>query len=232
MAIGIIGGTSLFGTEFFKGFKEEWIETEHGKAYLLTSEGAVFIPRHGKDMKIPPHRINHGANIKALEMRGIKKIIGMNSVGSLKKELKPGSVVVPDDYIALCNIPTFHDEEIVHITPALDEELRQKIINTAKEMGIKTISNGIYFQATGPRLETKAEINLMKSFADLVGMSLASEATLAQEREIAYASICSVDNYAHGVVEGELDFEKVVEEASRNRVDLKRLLLRLIEELK
>ena len=232
MAIGIIGGTSLFGTEFFKGFKEEWIETEHGKAYLLTSEGAVFIPRHGKDRKIPPHRINHGANIKALETKGIKRIIGINSVGGLKKELKPGSVVVPDDYIALCNIPTFHDEEIVHITPVLDEELRQEIINTAREMGIKIIPEGIYFQATGPRLETRAEVRFISNFADLVGMSLASEATLAQELGIAYASICSVDNYAHGIGEGELDFEKVVKEASKNRVDLKRLLLRLIEELK
>ena len=232
MTLGIIGGTSLFGTEFFKGFKEEWIETEHGKAYLLTSEGAVFIPRHGKDMKIPPHRINHKANIKALEMRGIKKVLGINSVGGLKKELKPGSIVVPDDYIALCNVPTFHDEEIVHITPALDEGLRQEITKVAKEMSIKIIPEGIYFQSIGPRLETRAEISLMSSFADLVGMSLASEATLAQELGIAYASICSVDNYAHGVGKGELDFEKVVEEASKNRVDLKRLLLRLIEELK
>ncbi|MBU4266600.1 MAG: MTAP family purine nucleoside phosphorylase [Candidatus Altiarchaeota archaeon] len=232
MALGIIGGTSLFGTEFFKGFKEEWNETEHGKAYLLTSEGVVFIPRHGKDRKIPPHRINHRANIKALEMRGIKRIIGINSVGSLRKELNPGSIVVPDDYIALCNIATVHDEEIVHITPVLDEWLRQEIAKAAREMGIKIIPEGIYFQSTGPRLETRAEINLMKNFADLVGMSLASEATLAQELGIGYASICAVDNYANGIVEGELDFEKVVEEASRNRVDLKRLLLRLIEELK
>ncbi len=232
MAIGIIGGTSLFGTEFFKGFKEGWVETEHGKAYLLTSDGAVFIPRHGKDKKIPPHRINHRANIKALEMRGIRKVLGINSVGSLKKELKPGSLVVPDDYIALCNIPTFHDEEIVHITPALDEGLRQEITKVAKEMSIKIIPEGIYFQSAGPRLETKAEVRFMANFADLVGMSLASEATLAQELGIAYASICSVDNYANGIVDGELDFEKVVEEASKNRVDLKRLLLRLIEELK
>ena len=232
MAIGIIGGTSLFGTEFFKGFKEECIETEHGKAYLLTSEGAVFIPRHGKDRKIPPHRINHKANIKAFEMRGVKRVIGVNSVGSLKKELKPGSVVVPDDYIALCNIPTFHDDEIVHITPALDEGLRQRIIKAAREVGMEVNQKGIYFQSTGPRLETRAEINFMKSFADLVGMSLASEATLAQELGIAYASICSVDNYAHGIVEEDLDFKKVIKEASRDRAELKRMLLRLIEDLR
>ncbi|MBU4201632.1 MAG: DegT/DnrJ/EryC1/StrS family aminotransferase, partial [Candidatus Altiarchaeota archaeon] len=154
-------------------------------------------------------------------------IAGLGALGIL-----PGSIVVPDDYIALCNIATVHDEEIVHITPVLDEWLRQEIAKAAREMGIKIIPEGIYFQSTGPRLETRAEINLMKNFADLVGMSLASEATLAQELGIGYASICAVDNYANGIVEGELDFEKVVEEASRNRVDLKRLLLRLIEELK
>lgn len=232
MALGIIGGTSLFGTEFFKGFKEEWVETEHGKAYVLTSEGVVFIPRHGKDRKIPPHRIDHKANIKALGMRDVKRVIGVNSVGSLKKEFKPGTFVVPEDYITLCNIPTFHDDEIVHITPALDGGLRQSIIKAAKEISIDVIEKGVYFQTTGPRLETRAEINFMKNFADLVGMSLASEATLAQELGIAYASICSVDNYAHGIIEEELDFEKVVEKASREREGLRKLILRLIEELR
>ena len=231
MTIGIIGGTSLLGTNL-GDFKEEWIETEHGKAYLLTSEEAVFIPRHGKDRKIPPHRINHKANIKALEMGGVKRVIGVNSVGGLKREFKPGTFVVPDDYIALCNIPTFHDEEIVHITPVLDEGLRREIIRAAKEIKLPVVEKGIYFQAPGPRLETRAEIIFMKNFADLVGMSLASEATLAQELGIAYASICSVDNHAHGIGEGELDFEKVIEEASRDREDLKILLLKLIEELK
>jgi len=232
MTIGIIGGTSLFGTEFLKGFKEEWIETGHGKAYVLTGDDAVFIPRHGKDRKIPPHKINHLANIKALEMKGVKKIIGINSVGSLKRELKPGSVVIADDYISMWDVPTVHDDKIVHITPALDEGLRQEIIKAARETGMEVIPNGIYFQVPGPRLETKAEVRFMSNFADLVGMSLASEATLAQELGIAYASICSVDNYANGVVQEKLDFEKVVEKASKDREDLRKLLLKLIEELK
>ena len=231
MAIGIIGGTSLLGTSL-GDLKEGWIETEYGEVYVLKGRDAIFIPRHGKETKIPPHKIDYRANIGAFKKEGIKKVVGVNSVGSLKKELKPGSVVVPDDYIAPGNIPTFHDDEIVHITPRLDEELRQEIIKAAKEMSIDVIGKGVYFQTTGPRLETKAEINFMKNFADLVGMSLASEATLAQELGIAYASICSVDNYAHGIGEGELDFEKVVEEASKDREDLKKLILRLIEELR
>jgi len=231
MAIGIIGGTSLLGTSI-GDFKGEWIETEYGKTYALKGKDAVFIPRHGKERKIPPHRINYRANIKAFELGGVKNIISVNSAGSLKRELKPGSVVIPDDYIGLWNIPTFHDDEIVHITPELDGELRQSVIKAAKDLGIGVIPNGIYFQATGPRLETKAEINLMKNFADMVGMSLASEATLAQELGIGYASICSVDNYAHGVVEERLDFEKVVVEASKDRGDLRKLLLKLIEELR
>jgi len=227
--IGIIGGTSLLGTNL-GDFRGGFVGTEYGKVYILKGEDAIFIPRHGKERKIPPHRINHRANIKAFEKEGIKKIISMNSVGSLKKELKPGSIAVPDDYIAL-NTPTFYDDEIVHITPELDEELRQIIIKTAKDLGIKVIPKGIYFQTTGPRLETKAEINLMKNFADLVGMSLASEATLSQELGIGYASICSVDNYANGIIDEELDFEEVVEEASRDREDLRKLLLKLVEVL-
>ncbi len=231
MTIGIIGGTSLIGTNL-GDFSEEETETEYGKSYLLIGDDVVFIPRHGRDRRIPPHRINHRANIKALDIRGISRIIGVNSVGSLKLELKPDSLLIPDDYIAPWNIPTFHDNEIVHITPSLNEGLRQSIIRAARELDIPVITRGVYFQTTGPRLETRAEINLMKNFADLVGMSLASEATLAQELGIEYAGICSVDNYANGVVEEELDFRRVIENASRDREDLRRLLLRLIKELK
>lgn len=110
--------------------------------------------------------------------------------------------------------------------------MRKKIISIAKRLKIDVIEKGIYVQTSGPRLETKAEVSLLKNYADIVGMNMASEATLAKEKGIGYANISSVDNYAHGVVEEELDFKKVVEKASKEMGDLERLLKGLIEELK
>lgn len=229
--IGIIGGTSLYKTNLIEDFSEEVIETRYGRVYVLLGDGVIFIPRHGRGNDIPPHRINHKANAMAFKERNVEEIIGVTSVGSLKKEIKPMSLIIPNDYMNFWNIPTFYESEIMHITPELDESLRGIIISTAGKLGIKVIEKGIYVQTTGPRLETKAEVSLLKNYADIVGMNMASEATLAKELNLKYANISSVDNYAHGVIEEKLDFRKVIEEASKNRGDLKRLLLSVIEEL-
>lgn len=230
--IGIIGGTGFYETGFLGETEDREIKTKYGAAYILVGEKFLFIPRHGKNRDIPPHRINHRANITALKEQGVGGVIGVSSVGSLKKEIPPRSLVVPDDYINLWNTPTFFDSEIVHITPGLDEDLRNNIISSAKKLGINVIGKGTYIQTSGPRLETKAEVSLLRNYADVVGMTMASEATLAKELDLGYANISSVDNYAHGVTEEKLDFRRVALEASRNIEGLNRLLSELIEGLK
>jgi len=105
----------------------------------------IFLQRHGKD--IPPHKINHKENILSLKKKGAEIIIGINSVGSLKKKIKPGSVVIPDDYINLKNIQTYYNIEVRHITPGLDEEIRKKIIAAACEINLKVVESGVYIQA-------------------------------------------------------------------------------------
>ncbi|MCW3141667.1 MAG: MTAP family purine nucleoside phosphorylase [Methanophagales archaeon] len=236
MSLGIIGGTSLFGSEFLDDAKEKEMETKYGTVYLLFtvvhSHKVVFIPRHGKEKNIPPHRINHKANIMAFKELRVEKIVGVTSVGSLKLDIKPQSLVVPHDYISLCSIPTFYDDEIVHVTPGLDESLRSSVIKVAKDLGVDLIEKGVYFQTVGPRLETRAEINLIRNYADVVGMNMASEATLAKELGLGYANISTVDNYAHGIIaEEELDYKKIVEAASKgkSREDLEKVLLKLID---
>jgi 5'-methylthioadenosine phosphorylase len=230
MKLGVIGGTSLFGTKILEGAKEKWVETTYGRTYLLVTDELVFIPRHGKATNIPPHRINHRANLASFKLLGVEKVIGATSVGSLKRAITPRSLVVPHDYICLYNIPTFFDDEIVHVTPGLDDDLRSTLIAVSKELGLDLIEQGVYFQIAGPRLETKAEINFMKNYADVVGMNMASEATLATELGLRYADISTVDNYAHGIIEEEvLDYKKIVEDASKSRVDLEKVLIKLIE---
>ena len=228
--VGIIGGTNLFDTRLMAGCREEELKTKYGDVYLFVSPEFVFIIRHGRYRNIPPHRINHRANIMAFKMLGIDRIIGVTSVGSLKKEIKPGSLLVPHDYISLCNIPTFFDDEIVHITPGLDSDLRIELIEAAKAESIHVIDNGIYFQSVGPRLETKAEINFIRNYADVVGMSMGAEATLAKELGLKYANLSSVDNYAHGIAEEELSYQRIVEAASKMRDNVERVLLRVFRD--
>ncbi len=232
MKLGVIGGTSIFGTKFLTNFIEEEIETRYGKVHVVKSGDVVFLPRHGKNNNVPPHRINYRANIMALKDTGVEKIIAISSVGSLKRGIKPGSILIPKDYINLWNIQSYYDDEIVHITPELDEGTRKIIIQTAKKLRIRIIERGIYFQASGPRLETRAEINLIRNYADVIGMTMASEATLARELDIGYAGICSVDNYCHGIIDEKLDFRKVLERASKDRGNLIRLLIGVIGVLK
>ncbi len=228
---GIIGGTSLFGTKLLECAQEKEIETLYGSVYLLVSDDYVFIPRHGKGTNIPPHRINYKANMASFKALSVESIIGCTSAGSLKLDITPRSLVIPHDYINLCNIPSVYDHELVHITPGLDEGLRTAILNAAKELGIKLVKRGVYFQTAGPRLETKAEINFMRNYADIVGMNMASEATLAKELGLRYANISTVDNYAHGIIADEvLDYKQIVADAAKSKVDLEKVLVKLIED--
>lgn len=174
--IAIIGGSG------FKNYKNKNI---------------LFVIRHRNG--IPPHKINHIANLKAIKKTGIKNIIGICSVGSLQKNILPGTFLVPNDYINLHNIQTIHHKKAVHIIPGLNEELRNSIIKSAKKLKINFLDKGIYYQTQGPRFETKAEIKMISHFADIVGMTMANEATLAQEMGLKYAALCTVDNFANGI---------------------------------
>jgi 5'-methylthioadenosine phosphorylase len=233
MALGIIGGTSLFGTKLIEDAKEIEVKTDYGSVYPLFatvhSREIVFIPRHGKDRNIPPHKINYKANMRAFKDLGVEEIVGVTSAGSLKRTIPPRSLVVPHDYVSLCSIPTYYDDRLVHITPGLDESLRKRIIEAARALSVKIVDKGVYFQTVGPRLETKAEINFIKDYADVVGMNMASEATLATELGLRYANISTVDNYAHGIIADDaLDYNKIVETASKSRENLEKVLLRVI----
>ena len=234
MTLGITGGTSLFGTNLLEDAKEKEIETKYGAVYLISAADVVFIPRHGKTRNIPPHRMNYKAYLAAFKDLGVENIIGVTSVGSLRRDIKPQSLVVPHDYISLCSIPTFYDDELVHVTSGLDEQLRTAIIEVATDFDAAVITRGVYFQTPGPRLETRAEIDFIRNYADVIGMNMASEATLAKELGLRYANISSVDNYAHGIIaeeEEELDYKQIVEAAAKNREKLELLLMKLIDAL-
>jgi 5'-methylthioadenosine phosphorylase len=228
--IGVIGGVGFFEAEIFKGAEVEEIKTPYGIVQMLVLGKVTFIPRHGIQIKLPPHKINHLANIFAFKEKGITKIVGVNSVGSLKQEVSPPSILIPHDYICPWNMATYHDDKIVHIIPCLNEELRQSLLSFAQKVGLEVVEKGVYIQTLGPRLETKAEIHMLKSYGDVVGMTMANEATLAKELELGYASICSVDNYAHGIVDEPLTSEMIIKNARINGDRIRDFLLKIAEE--
>jgi 5'-methylthioadenosine phosphorylase len=106
----------------------------------------------------------------------------------------------------------------------LNENVRQKIIKAALENGLPVIEKGTYWQTQGPRLETKAEIRMMTNFADIVGMTMANEAVIALELDIPYACVCTIDNFANGLLDEPLGMEEILEGTHKNADLMTRLL--------
>ena len=231
--LGIISGT-IFIQEPDQLKYLERISTvnEYGEALVVLSENCAYVARHGMDRQhhILPHLINHKANLKALLELGVSAVLGVNSTGSLKKNLKPGSVVIPDDFMALTPSPSIYADKAVHVVVLLDQGIRRNCLEAASICGIEVKDGGTYWQTTGPRLETRAEIKMMSSFADLVGMTMASEATIAAELGLPYASICSIDNYANGVGDKDLTLEEIHRQAKENRQTILSIVARYIEQ--
>ena len=230
--LGILSGTILLqGRGIFADLKPARLDTAFGEALVFRSREVVLIPRHGADpdRHVMPHMINHAANLQALKALGVAEVIGIHSTGSLKNRLQPGMLVVPDDYLMLMPGPTAIRERAVHITPRLSEPVRQKWLAAAAGCGIPAAASGVYWQTAGPRLETRAEIAMMAPFADLVGMTMASEAVVAQELELAFASLCSVDNFAHGIGEKPLTMEEILAHARKNGEAIQRIVTAYLE---
>jgi 5'-methylthioadenosine phosphorylase len=232
--LGIIAGGN-FSLGGLEAAETEVMETPFGAPsdhFLIGRLGGtevVFLPRHGAE-GIPPHRINHRANIYAFKKLEVRGVIGVNSVGSLREELPPGRIVIPHDFLSPWAILTFYEHHVVHITPSLDASLRERLIQGARKAGVACAKEGVYIQTIGPRLETRAEIAMLRNYGDVVGMTMAHEATLCQEVGLAYASICSVDNYCHGIVDTHLTEKEITHKARENAAAIHKVLLRMSEE--
>jgi len=225
--VGILSGTIMMERSYrIRNCKKQPVKNQYGEALAVVGDEMVFILRHGYDPAeyVLPHLVNYRANLQALKDLGVAEVIGVNSTGSLKKELRPGMIVIPDDFITLTATPTIHQNKAVHITPSLSEPTRQKLIAAAKAAEIQAVDRGVYWQVTGPRLETRAEIRMMSGFADVVGMTMANEAVIALEMGLPYASACSIDNFGNGLVEKPLSMEEIIAGTLTNADTMIRLL--------
>lgn len=222
MRLGLIAGTILYGSDLFAEAEKRIIETTHGRAVVLTTDELAYVPRHGLDQAsyILPHRINNEANLAALKSLDVDRVVSLNSTGSLKPELVPTTIVIPDDYISLMAIPSTSVDRMQHSVPVLSAELRTELIKAAARAEVEVVDEGVYWQTTGPRFETRAEVRFLANFADLVGMTMGSEAAAATELGMEYAALCSVDNFGHGLVATPLSEDQIIAGAKVNREKL------------
>lgn len=187
------------------------MDTEYGKTSDLISIGRIsgrkvaFIPRHGKKHTIPPHKVPYRANIDALSMLGVKRIISTNAVGSLNKDYAPGDFALFDQFVNMTHgrdDSYFNENKVVHISPAEPycNELRNIALAKAKELRIKNHSKGTVVVINGPRFSTKAESRFFKNQGfELIGMTQYPEVVLAKERGICYMGIGIVTDYDVGI---------------------------------
>ncbi len=235
--IAIIGGTSF--EKLIETASRHSLTTPYGTSQPIhsTQIGDVpvrFMPRHGLERETPPHRVNYRANIWALKKMGIERILATNAVGAINPHFAPRDLVVPHDIIDLTRgrRSTFYDEPPLHhidVSEPYCPELRDILAKAGKSTRHKQWSGGVYVCTDGPRFETPAEIKaIARMEGDLVGMTGATEAFLARELEICYASLCYVSNMAAGLQsrltskevtkvggEVELDVFNTLEEAVR-----------------
>lgn len=237
--IAIIGGTGL--EALLKDAERVQIGTPYGippqiLIGTLHDRQVAFLPRHGRGHEVPPHKINYRANIYALHQLGVERIIATNAVGAINKNLKPGDLIVPHDFIDLTRFrPTtfYEDAPVTHVDmsqPYCPQE-RASLIRTARRQGVKVGNRSVMVCTEGPRLETPAEIEMFRRLGgDMVGMTGVPEAVLSRELEICYATVCFVTNMAAGMQE-RLTTSEVKKVAKKIGPTVKKLLSETVKEL-
>ena len=229
MKIAFISGTSIVNSDLFASWAVQTIQTPYGEVTYKAKGDHVLINRHGYGVPVPPHSINYRANIRALADLGFQDVISLNSVGSLRAELPPGTFVSCSDYVCLQDGPaTFFDHERKGGAPGIANNLIPLIVSKlAPEFPI--MAGQTYVQMRGPRFETKAEIRVIRQWGDVVGMTAAHEADLCTELGLRYNSLALIDNYANGLFDTEIDFQRFRELVRANQQKVNLLFARLLE---
>lgn len=160
----------------------------------------LFLPRHGAGHSIPPHRVNYRANVDALCSLGSDAILTLSSVGSLKEDLPPGTLVLPDQFIDFTKQrPTtfFDGGKVYHVSTAdpFCPDLTGRVVAAAQAAGQPIVDRRTYVCVEGPRFSTRAESRFFRSLADVIGMTLVPEVTLARERARCYVCLAMVTDF-------------------------------------
>ncbi len=210
--LAIIGGRGLTQLANLEITHRQVMRTPYGEpsgAFLfgtLNQHEVIFLARHGYGYTIPPHLVNYRANLWALREQGVSEVISVATVGCIRADLAPGTIVVPDQIIDYTHgrDATFFDTRDTRYTNAnfalpYTPELRQRILKSAQLVQQPCVDGGVYAAIQGPRLDSIAEVNRYeRDGADMIGMTGMPETVLAMELELRYACIAVVTNYAAG----------------------------------
>ena len=238
--IAVIGGSGLYEIEGLAGIEEVDINTPFGKPSdkilvgKLEGVGIAFLPRHGRGHRLLPTEVPYRANIYALKSLGVERLIGINSVGSLKEEFQPNDLLIPDQLIDRTRLRAntfFGDGIVAHVSfgEPFCPSLNQLVYQSARDAGATAHKGGTYVVMEGPAFSTRAESLLYRAWgADVIGMTALPEAKLAREAEICYAVIACVTDYdcwhrSHDAVTAEMIISRL-----RQNIDTAKRIIRLV----
>lgn len=238
--LAIIGGSGLTQLSTLEIVRREVVRTPYGEPSGALTFGelcgrpVVFLARHGYGHTIPPHLVNYRANIWALKQARADAVVSVASVGGIRADFAPGTLLIPDqiiDYTWGRKSTLFEggDQAVHHVdfTHPYDESLRQRLLQAGKQAGEAVFDGGVYAATQGPRLETAAEINRFeRDGADVVGMTGMPEAVLARELELPYAAVNVVVNFAAGRASSEhgIHFDSIEPILQESMVRVRNLL--------
>jgi 5'-methylthioadenosine phosphorylase len=239
--LGVIGGSGLYELEHLDDIEEIAMATPFGAPSGTIIAGTIgdtrllFLPRHGKGHRHPPHRINYRANVLALKMAGAEQLLGFSAVGSMKEDIHPGDMVVVDQFIDRTRhrVDTFFDDDgvVAHVGFArpVDAQLSSSLCAAARSAGATVHEGGTYLCMEGPQFSTLAESRLYRSWGvSVIGMTNFPEARLAREAELPYATLAMATDYDcwhddHDAV----TVQAVVEVMQRNVAKAKEIIVTL-----
>ena len=246
MTLAVIGGSGLSKLASLEITQRKVVRTPYGEPSgaltfgSIRGHGMVFLARHGYGHTISPHEVNYRANLWALKEENVSGVVSVASVGGIRRDVAPGTLLVPDQIIDYTwgRRSTFFEgagAPVTHIdfTEPYTQSLRQRILAAARACGESMLDGGTYAASQGPRLESAAEIDRFeRDGADVVGMTGMPEAALAREIGLEYAAIAVVANYAAGRGDSEravpLDRIEAVLDEAMGRV--RRIIVRLCEQ--
>jgi len=242
---GIIGGSGLENPEILKNSEQHVVSTPYGDLAspllrgIVGNKEIIILSRHGWEHMVPPSQVNNRANIYALKEAGCTHIIATTACGSLREEIGRGDLVIPDQLIDFTHhrIHTFFEEfepgKMKHTSmpDPFDEKLRNLIVSSAENVGIKIHPKGTVITIEGPRFSTRAESKMFRMWgADIINMSVAPEAILANELGIPYAAIAmSTDYDSWKEDEVPVSWEEVLAVFDKNVNNVINLLLEVIK---
>lgn len=243
--VGIIGGSGLYSIEKIKKPKKVAVKTPFGEpsddfvAGSIDGIEVVFLSRHGNGHKISPTEVNYRANIYGMKKLGVDRIISISACGSLKEELPPMDIVVPDQFVDRTNqarlMTFFRDGIVAHIQFAdpVCPDLAKVLYESGKKVGANMHMGGTYINMEGPQFSTRAESNLYRSWGmDVIGMTNMGEARLAREAEICYATLACITDYdCWHQSEEEVSVEMIIQNLMKNVETSKKILVEALPRL-